>query len=376
MAPNRKSRLMAMRHTGEHPENKLAVPPLVDTIIVTRFCRAVQRCADDQGLGNEARKALAQLRAKLTTLTNLAALCRLAIVGQLHAFARVIDELQCLEAEHSAEAPDADHSAHTPDRDSHDHPFRADEQIQLTAPFDLLAGAAFVCKDQRTRRDGFIHGIVHAIEDAVAFPIAFSVEAARYLGEGGGEISPFQASAVIANATQRLLEGDPACTPRLPGRVCDRLRWLARAWISENPVTKYLEVISGPRVLAVEVAEQDHSSAVAIGDLVTVRFHLPAGNRHLSDVAVVFCPHQPAEVMRAVEGGVQVRVPEGAITGPVAIVHRKPDFEAVWNVIFSYGNEYPAAMAASVFGLVRMDTWAYPFSFQHPVVAIATGEAG
>src|SRR5262249_37189491 len=93
-----------MAHGGmEHPENTLAVAPLVDEQALSRFCRAVQQCADGQGLHDQARVALAGLRAKLSGLTNIATLVRFAIVGQPHAFARVVDSLRCLEVDFSGE---------------------------------------------------------------------------------------------------------------------------------------------------------------------------------------------------------------------------------------------------------------------------------
>jgi hypothetical protein len=95
----------------------------------------------------------------------------------------------------------------------------------------------------------------------------------------------------------------------------------------------------------------------------------PCGD-DLRDLSVMFCPHQPAPVVRIVEDGLEVRVPEGAVTGPIAVVHSKPDFTKVGVVIDDYFRRYPTETNASIFGMARMDVWAWPFAFGRPILEI------
>ena len=62
--------------------------------------------------------------------------------------------------------------------------------MNFTAVIDLLAGAAFVSKDDPAQRDRLIVGLIRAVEDAIGYPLALSSEAAEYVGEGDGGLSP------------------------------------------------------------------------------------------------------------------------------------------------------------------------------------------
>ena len=361
----------------EHPENTLSVPPLVDEQVLAYFCEAAQSYADSRGSHDEAAEKLRDLRARLDNLQNLATLCRLAIVGHPHSFARVVDEMYCLSVDFPSHALDKN-------LDGEFCEDEIDERVQLAAAIDLFAGAAFVSKDDPDQRDRFIVGIVRAIEDAIAFPVTYAAEAAAYVGQGTGTTAPLQASIVIANATQRLLEGDRKCVPRAPAEIRARLERLAHKWICDNPVTKFFEVISGPRVCRIvhwEDPQRDRPDDARIGDPVTLLLQPRRQDamsdsqddmcgEGLRDLGVVFCPHQPAQVVRVVENGLQVRVPEGACTGPIAVVQHAPDFEKVWQLLWEYAQQYQAEVFSSVFAVVRMDVWAYPFAFRGPILEI------
>jgi len=358
----------------EHPENTLAVPPLVDQRVLMQFCQAAQTYADGQGVHDRAADKLNELRANLTILGNLASLCRLAILGHPHSFARVVDEMYCTSV---------DYPSGPLEKGGEEDEFcedESDDRVQLAAAIDLFAGAAFVSKDDPDQRDRFIIGIVRAIENAIAFPVAFSAESAAYIGQGTGTLLPLDASIVIANATQRLLESDQKCVPQPPAEIRQRLELLARKWMRDNPVTKFFEVLSGPRVHRIvhwEDPSRERPDDAFVGDPVTLLVR-PGGGEAKDDMCgeslrglrVMFCPHQPAEVVRIVEDGLQVRVPEQACTGPIAVVKNAPDFEKVWDLIVEYGRAYPVEMSASIFGLVRMDVWAYPFAFGRPILEI------
>src|SRR5271166_3690641 len=175
----------------EHAEDNLAVPPLVDDHVLLDFARAVQQCAGALGSGEEAAAALRRMTAKLDNLRGLASLTRLALLGHPHAFARVVDELYCL----SVDFPDDPLAPCSHDGCCPDDP---DDRVQLAAAIDLFVGASFVSKDDSDQRDRFIVGLERAIEDAIAFPVVHSHEAAAYLGEDP-TIAPVQASIVVAN---------------------------------------------------------------------------------------------------------------------------------------------------------------------------------
>ncbi|HEY0555747.1 MAG TPA: hypothetical protein VGG20_15945 [Thermoanaerobaculia bacterium] len=360
----------------EHPESTISVPPLVDERVLQRFCNAVQSYADSVGSHDEAAKKLRELRARLTTLRGLASLCRLAIVGHPHSVARVVDEMFCLSVDFPSDP--LEDSCDEVERNQ-DEP---DDRVQLAAAVDLFAGASFVSKDRREQRDGFIIGVVRAIEDAIAFPVTFSAEAATYLGEGDGTLSMVHARIVITNATQRLLDNDQKCVPRAPKEIRGRLACLAKAWMCANPVDLFFHVISGPRLRRIvhwEDPERRRPDAARVGDRVTLllRDHderkdpcAPGCGDDLRDLGVMFCPHQPAAVIRVVEDGLQTLVPAGARTGPIAIVKKAPDFTAVKDMLAEYADAYPFEWPFSIFSVVRMDMWAYPVAFGMPVLKI------
>jgi hypothetical protein len=363
----------------EHAENTLAVPPLVENRVLQWFCRAVQDCADRSGFHDEAAAKLGDLQAALTNLRNLAILCRLAILGHPQSFARVVDEMHCIAVDFPSD-PFEDHEA--AGEFCEDEP---DDRTQLAAAIDLFAGAAFVCKDDPCRRDRFIIGLVRAIENAMSFPVAYSTEAAAYLGTGTGELAPAHASIVIGNATRRLMESDQKCAPRVPAEVRVRLRRLARQWMRDNPVTAFFAAVSGPKVRRIvhwEDPARTRPDDARVGDPVTLLLDCNTEDRKeggapddtcgasLQGLGVMFCPHQPAAVVRIVENGLEVRVPERACTGPIAVIQKAPDFAPVWTVLGQYVQQYLPELSASVFGYVRMDLWCYPFAFGRPILEI------
>ena len=371
------SAMPAAMNTMEHPESTISVPPLVDERILINFCNAVQTYADSVGSHDEVAEKLCELQARLASLRGLASLCRLAIAGHPLSFARVIDEMHCISVDFSCD-PLKEHDAEC--EMNEDEP---DDRVQLAAAIDLFAGAAFVSKDELGQRDRFIIGIVRAIENAMAFPVVYAAETAAYLGKGAGGISPTHASIVIGNAAQRLIEGDQKCVPRVPAEVRLRLECLARQWMCANPVTEFFKVISGPKVCRIvhwEDPSRDQPDDALVGDPVTLLLRPFGGDKAesadcgcgegLRDLGVMFCPHQPAEVVRVVENGLQVKVPESACTGPVAVVRKTPDFTSVWNLIVKYAQEYPVELASSVFSSIRMDVWAYPVAFGRPIIEI------
>jgi hypothetical protein len=361
----------------EHAENTLAVPPLVENRVLQWFCRAAQNYADGSGIHDEAAEKLGDLQATLTNLRGLAILCRLAILGHPHSFARVIDEMHCIAVDFPTGSLEEDEGE---GEFCEDEP---DDRTQFAAAIDLFAGAAFVCKDDPCRRDRLIVGLVRAIEDAMAFPVTYAAEAAAFLGESG-QLAPAHASIVIGNATRRLVDGDRKCAPRLPAEVRGRLRRLARQWMRANPVTAFFAAVAGPRVRRVvhwEGPERERPDDARIGDPVTLLLECgaegkegdaadDAGGANLHGFGVVFCPHQPAAVIRIVENGLQVRVPEGACTGPIAVIKTAPDFAPVWTVLGQFVRQYLPELSASVFGYVRMDLWCYPFAFGRPILEI------
>lgn len=361
----------------EHAENNLGVPPLVDSRVLLQFCQAVQSYGDSVGSHDEVAAKLRVLNATLADLRNVATLCRFAVLGHPHSFQRLYDEMHCLSVDFRGPFSDSDGEC------SEDEP---DTRTDLTAAIDLFTGASFISKGDCERRDRLIGALVHAIEAAIAFPVTFSVEAATYIGQGTGDISPLFASIVIANATRRLLESDYRCIPLAPGNTRTRLERMGRRWMRSNPVTAFFDTVSGPRVVRIVRWEEPAGTTLDdahFGDPVTLLLHrrepefqqdgmkeCPDDNG-LSDLGVVFCPHQPTPVLRIVEDGLEVRVPEFACTGPIAVVKKSADFTGVGQIIDTWFSWYPTEMQASIFGSVRMDQWAYPFAFRRPVIEIS-----
>jgi hypothetical protein len=358
----------------EHPEDTVGAPPLVNDRLLIRFQRAVQAYADSAGLHDDAAAKLVQLQATLTNLRNLAALCRLAIIGHPHSFARVVDEMYCLAVDFPPDPLDSECDDEEPHEDE------IDDRVQLAAAVDLFAGAAFVSKNNLAQRDRFIIGIVRAIEDAIAFPVTFAAEAKAYIGEGAGELSPSHTSIVIANATQRLIEGDYKCVPLAPLDIRCQLECLARKWMRANPVNAFFDAISGPRLRRIvhwEDPALPRPDDARVGDRVTLLLETDRDegkdcgrDRSLDDLAVMFCPHQPAPVVRTVDDGLQVLVPKGARTGPIAVVKKSVDFTAVQDLVAGYADQFSSAWSLSIFDLVRIDRWAYPCAFGRPTIEI------
>ncbi len=364
----------------EHPEPTVSVPPLVDERVLLRFCKAVQRFADDLGSHDEAVAELRALRARLANLRGLASLCRLAIIGHPYSAARVADEMSCLCVDFpSGPLEELDDEGEV----SEDEP---DDRVLLTAAVDLFAGASFVSKDKPAQRDRFIIGVVRAIEDAIAFPVTFSSEAATYMGEGDRTQSNLHARIVIANATQRLLERDQKCVPLVPTHLRQRLECLARRWMHENPVDEFFAAISGPklrRIVHWEDPERPQPGDARVGDQVTLLVgdgdrsdkksemqDMPCGGDNLKGFGAMFSPHAPAPVVRVVDEGLQVLVPEGARTGPIAIVKKTPDFTGVQNLLAEYADQYSIEWSLSIFSRARMDIWAFPDAFGPPILKI------
>jgi hypothetical protein len=355
----------------EEVQDTTFVPPLVDDTVLAQFCQAVQTYADGVGLHDQAVASLIALRARLTNLRNLASLCRLAVVGYPLSFARVIDQMSCLDGVLPCETQECCRE--------NNWCIDPDNSQELTAVVDLLVGAAFVSKDDPAQRDRFIAGIVRAVEDAVAFPVTFALEAAAFLSPGKSEVLPAYAAIVIGNATLRLIDGNRACIPCPPECIRIPVERLARKWMQANPVTAFLEAVSGPKVhqiLRWLEPSGDRPVGADVGDPLTILTgpEAPTG-RLCADfpctLGVMFSPHQPAEILRAFENGFQVRVPKGTQTGPVAVVRTKPDFARVDGLLTEYSREYPVAFANSIFTFARIDTWAFPFAFRCPVLVVA-----
>jgi hypothetical protein len=361
----------------EHPEDAIAVPALVDDRVLSRFCKAVQSCAVGLGLHDEAASKIRFLRTRLNNLRGLASLCRLAIVGHPRSFGRVADEMYCLSVDFPADPLEDLGEGETKEDEQ-------DERVILSAAVDMLAGASFVSKDKPTQRDMFILGAVRAIEDAIAFPITFSSESATYIGEGDGTESPLHASIVIANATMRLIEGDEKCIPRPPLEIRRRLERMARRWMIENPVDEFFSALSGLKLRGIvhrEDQERDRPDDARVGDPVTllVQEQSPKNGEmgddefnidDLKDYGVMFCPHTPAAVVRIVDDGLQVCVPQYARTGPIAVIKKEPDFSRTKGLIGQYAAEFSVEWNSSIFAAVRMDTWAFPDAFGPPILEI------
>lgn len=356
----------------EHPDTTVSALPLVDSRVVLYFCNAVQAYAAATGAAEDVAPRVRTLRARLDNLRDLASLCRLAIVGDPYSFARVIDELACLVADFPADPLE------TLAGSSEVHEDEPDDRVLLGAVIDLFAGATFVSKGRPEQRDRFIVAIVRAIEAAMAFPVTFWLEAATYVGDGDGSVQPLHARLVIANATQRLTDGDAACRPRLPMSIRRRLYCIARAWMRENPVDAFFAAVSGPQVRDIvhwEDPARERPDDARVGDPVTLLVERPAGDDGccsdpLGGCVVMFSPHAPASVIRTVRGGLEVRVPEGSRTGPIAVLVSDPDFAPVKALIARFTACFPAEWSQSVFASVRMDVWAFPTAFGPPVLEI------
>jgi hypothetical protein len=369
----------------EHAENTIAVPPLVDDDVLQRFCLAVQAYADGSGLTSRIADRLFNLRAKLANLKNLATLCRFAVLGHPNAFHRLDDELYCIAEDFPCDPIEIDDCCCG---GCDDEP---EPGIDLTAAVDLFAGAAFVCNDDLCRRDRYIIGIVRAIEDAVSFPSVYSAEAAAYLDPDNGELAPQFVAIVIGNAAGRLVEGDQRCVPRLPRSIRHRLRCLAVRWMRANPVTEFLKALSGPKIKRIlrwqETGREAQCSPAHFGDPLILLLKPDNGAdkaevmdatpccEDLQNLGVMFCPHQPAQVVGASQDALEVRVPEGAVTGPIAVVPKVPDFSPVWTILHQYVKCNLPEMSGSVFANVRMDVWCYPFAFGPPCLAIVSSLA-
>jgi hypothetical protein len=361
---------MAGMSMMEHPEPTISVPPLVDDHVLVQFFEAVQDYADGVGLHDEAAASLRLLRNRLDTLRNLAVLCRLAIVGNPDSLARVTEEMNCVAIDFPADPlPGVE-------GDGEPHEDEPDTRAVLTAAIDLFAGASFASKDKPEQRDRFIIGIVRAIEDAIGFPTAVASEAAAYLGDAAPGQAPLHAVLVIANATSRLIESDRKCVPRVPWEIRRRLHCLARMWMRKNPVDEFFNVISGPKVRRIvhwEDPGRVRPDDARAGDPLTLLV-AEYGERCRSDsmegMVAMFCPHQPAPIIRRVGDGLQVRVPQLARSGPIAIVRREPDFSSVQRLIAEYAGEWPLEWGMSIFAVARMDVWAYPEAFGPPRLEI------
>lgn len=364
----------------EHPMNTLFVPPLVDRRLLTQFCTAVQQSADEMGRRSEADAKVKELKARLDNLTQLAQLCRLAVLGHPNSFERVLDELSCLAADFPGEPLDIGDGM---EEQGEDEP---DDRYQFAAVIDLLAGAAFVSKDDPTQCDRLIIGIIRAVEDAVCFPLAFSSEAAAYVGEGDGSLSPSHVAKAIANATGRLIERDLSCDPAVAPDIREHLERLALKWMGANPVTEMFRALTGPRLTdALKSVDPDD---VRVGDRVTLTLKedcasslmkpstdasaaAPVGTsaRVGTDLYVLFCPAQSAPVLKATDTTLLVEVPKNARTGPIALV-RKPAVEDVKYLLQRYACEYPVEWFYSLFSLIGMGKWAYPVAFPPPLIEI------
>jgi hypothetical protein len=383
MASSQGSSSMASMGGMEHPQDTLFVPPLVDPRVLMQFCRAVQQYADTIDRRAEADDKISELKARLKNLRDLASLCRLAVLGHPRSFDRVLDEMSCLAADFPDDPLD---SAAGMELEAEDEP---DDRFQFAAVIDLLAGAAFVSKDDPAQRDRLIVGIIRAVEDAICYPLAFSAEAAEYVGEGNGGLSQSHVSMAIGNATGRLIERDKSCDPSVAPDIRLRLEHLALEWMAANPVTEMFRALTGPRLTgALESIDPDD---VGVGDRVTLTLkedcasdamkpgtvapaalaasEAPAASRLGNDLYVLFCPAQPANVLKVTDKTLLVEVPKNARTGPIALV-RTPALEDVKYLLKRYACEYPVEWFYSLFTVIGMGKWAYPVAFGPPLVEI------
>jgi Galactose oxidase-like, Early set domain len=346
----------------EHAQDTVGVAPFLDDRVLATFCRAVQTYADGQGAGAYATAKLAAVQAHLQNLVDLASLCRYAVLGEPRAVARVLDEMQCIAVDFPSD-PLSMQPATTMTAPP-------DARTQLAAAVDLFAGAAFVSAGDHDRLQRFVLGLVRAIENAVAFPLAVADEAATYVGEGDGSLAPRHAAIAIANATQRLLENDVNCTPAAPPGFSQRLEALAQSWIEANPVTALLDALTGgaPNDTVASVAP----TTAKVGDAVTLQLNGSA--TVAGDSVVMFCPHQPAEIVSSQDHQLQVVIPDSARSGPVSVV-RPPTpttLDDISALSAKFASDYPAEWALSVFTMIPLSSWAYPAAFSRaPAVDVA-----
>lgn len=362
----------------EEAVDTIGVPALVDGRTLAQFCQAIQQYADRNGLHEQAQEKIQDLLARLNKLQKLAQLCRLSVLGLPHACERVRDELECV-------AVDFPTTPICPPDDDDDMDGGDDANIapaQLSAALDLMAGAAFVSKDDPAQRDRFIIGIVRAVEDAICFPVTYAPEAAAYLSGGISRHVAAQIETVIAIATSRFLEGDLACDPRSPEQVRARLETLACKWMRANPVTELLCALTGPRWDG--ALQTIQPSSANIGDEITLEMRVTCADQTVNpndaraqvapkDLKVLFCPRQPAKIMRYSGGQIVVTVPPGSRSGPIAVV-RDFGLTLFGDIIYlldRYACEYPSEWFNSVFTLIPMWQWAYPVAFGEPCIKIA-----
>jgi hypothetical protein len=357
----------------EHPANTLGVPPLIDDRALSRFCTAVERYAGGAGRRREADAAIAALRGRLDNLRRVAQLCRLAVLGHPRSVALLRDELRCIAIDYPADDLTVLH-----DDVCEDEP--GDIPVRMAAAIDLFAGASFVSEGDPEQREQLVVGLLRAIEAAICFPLAFAREAARYLGGENDALSNVHAAAVISAATNRLIENEVRCNPPVPLAVAGRLRLLAHRWLHANPVNEMFRALTGPGLDGVVVALAPDD--VRVGDRVTLQLRAECGDcadeasagqprRGLLEGTefVLFCPAQPATIVGASRGFIEVIVPDGARTGPVVLV-REPDLTDLRVLVERYACEYPDDWADSLFGLIPMWKWAYPAAFGAPVVEV------
>ena len=381
----------------EEAVDTVGVAPLVDDRTLSQFCEAIQKYADGAGFGDQAQEKIRDLRGRLQKLQALAQLCRHAVLGLPGACEQVRDELHCVAVDFPAD-PIVPPKECECDMDAGGQCKGSDYKgpAQFAAALDLLAGAAFVSKDDPAQRDRFIVGVVRAIEEAICYPVAYASVAAAYLGIGPSMYPTVQLVALIATATSRFLEGDLQCDPRLPIRVQARLENLACKWMRANPVTELFSALTGPRWD--EALESIQPCSANVGDEVTLRLHncctdqmrntqvgnaSPGNiqgsrasdgstNTSIKDLRVLFCPRQRASILQYSSGQIVVNVPPGARSGPIAIVR---DFGAtlLGDIVYLlnlYACEYPVEWEYSVFTLIPMWQWAYPVAFGCPHVKI------
>jgi hypothetical protein len=362
---------MPMTSGMEHPTITLGALPLVSPRVLTQFCQAIQLYADGVGFHDDAAAGIGSLRSRLTNLTNLAQLSRMAVVGVPDSFARLRDELTCIAVDFPADPVPAPGTSNLPD----DAP---DLRVQLGPVFDLLAGAAFVSKDEPALHDFLVTGVIRAVEDAICYPLAYSAEAATYLSGSSAKLVRGQAELVIANATQRLIERDYRCNPLVPAHIRRRLELMARDWMCANPVTAMFAALTGPQLD--RIVEQATPRDVKPGDIVTLTLRQDCvdspkilgsgeGEPESGGVFALFCPTQMAKVLGRGAGKVEVQVPAFARTGPVAVV-RQPALTDVEYLLRRYACAYPAEWSNCLFSVIPMWKWAYPTAFGPPVVQV------
>jgi hypothetical protein len=254
----------------EEATDTIGVPPLVDPRTLTQFCQAIQKYADAHGFHDQAQEKILDLQARLAKYQDLARLCRFAVLGLPKAVEQVRDEMECI----AVDFPGAEIHCpkcccsrcccpgDMPDGAGYKGP------AQFAAALDLFAGAAFVTKCDPERRDRFIAGLVRGIEDAISYPLAYAQEAAEYLNGSASQFPFPQIQAVMGTATNRFLEGDVKCDPRLPEMARERLEGLACKWMRWNPVTELFYALTGPRWDGALHTIQPHTAN--IGDHVTL----------------------------------------------------------------------------------------------------------